>query len=568
MKTKQELKKYFENGDIPVQEEFWEWQESYWHKDEKIPSDKLEYDFSKKADLIGGKVPASQLPSYVDDVLEFGSLINLPQFGESGKIYITIDTNRLYRWTGTQYIDITQGDVGNLQAVTDRGNETTKGIKIQGIGYGGSSQQSNILISDDVMNLNGQSNNTITIGINSKPYGSDQIVIGSSTCVTSDSSSIGNTIIGHSSYSNGLYSSENTVIGYGTFNNAKSSSGNTIIGTYAANGGGDGNYLNIILGQSAGSYLSANSRNNIILGNNSHFNNVQLQNSLYIHNNGSSNPVILSDALISGNFADRYVNINGKFSITPGKMPSADSSYTKNIVAKPDGTFGWEDKTSSESIPLVGTDPLNPVTGDIYINKNSSTHTILSDGYVFCSDITSTGTMMNTSSLEFIDAGTEIVIISKEGITTQNTDYVITCNGSAARGLTGALDYTSNIGKLDYIQKLYADKQHSYTTQEELTGGTWINGKPVYKKTVVFTQIPRTGLVEFKTEFPDIDTIISNEMFTEWQAIDTAFAGNQWRNKAFITIERKLATIELMGDPDYDYSAINSFTLTLEYTKK
>lgn len=36
MKTKQELKKYFENGDKPTQEQFWEWQESYWHKDEKL----------------------------------------------------------------------------------------------------------------------------------------------------------------------------------------------------------------------------------------------------------------------------------------------------------------------------------------------------------------------------------------------------------------------------------------------------------------------------------------------------------------------------------------------------
>lgn len=41
MKTKQELKQYFENGDIPVQEEFWEWQNSYWHKDESINQDNI-----------------------------------------------------------------------------------------------------------------------------------------------------------------------------------------------------------------------------------------------------------------------------------------------------------------------------------------------------------------------------------------------------------------------------------------------------------------------------------------------------------------------------------------------
>lgn len=42
MKTKEELKLYFENGDIPRQEDFWAWQDSYWHKDEKLPSSSFE----------------------------------------------------------------------------------------------------------------------------------------------------------------------------------------------------------------------------------------------------------------------------------------------------------------------------------------------------------------------------------------------------------------------------------------------------------------------------------------------------------------------------------------------
>ncbi|WP_288376374.1 leucine-rich repeat domain-containing protein [uncultured Chryseobacterium sp.] len=42
MKTKEELKLYFENGDIPKQEDFWEWQNSYWHKSEKLPNSSLE----------------------------------------------------------------------------------------------------------------------------------------------------------------------------------------------------------------------------------------------------------------------------------------------------------------------------------------------------------------------------------------------------------------------------------------------------------------------------------------------------------------------------------------------
>lgn len=55
-----------------------------------------------------GKVPAAQLPSYVDDVLEFSTKDQFPQIGETGKIYVSKDTNLTYRWTGTQYLEISQ----------------------------------------------------------------------------------------------------------------------------------------------------------------------------------------------------------------------------------------------------------------------------------------------------------------------------------------------------------------------------------------------------------------------------------------------------------------------------
>lgn len=55
-----------------------------------------------------GKVPAAQLPSYVDDVLEFSTKAQFPQIGETGKIYVAKDTNLTYRWTGTQYLEISQ----------------------------------------------------------------------------------------------------------------------------------------------------------------------------------------------------------------------------------------------------------------------------------------------------------------------------------------------------------------------------------------------------------------------------------------------------------------------------
>jgi hypothetical protein len=53
-----------------------------------------------------GKVAAAQLPGYVDDVLEVANYASLPATGETGKIYITIDTNNEYRWSGSTYVQI------------------------------------------------------------------------------------------------------------------------------------------------------------------------------------------------------------------------------------------------------------------------------------------------------------------------------------------------------------------------------------------------------------------------------------------------------------------------------
>lgn len=58
------------------------------------------------ASLVGGVVPSNQLPSYVDDVLEYANLAAFPATGETGKIYIAIDTNSQYRWSGSAYVQI------------------------------------------------------------------------------------------------------------------------------------------------------------------------------------------------------------------------------------------------------------------------------------------------------------------------------------------------------------------------------------------------------------------------------------------------------------------------------
>lgn len=70
------------------------------------------------ATLVGGTVPASQLPSFVDDVLEYADLASLPVTGEAGKIYVTLDDNKTYRWGVSAYVNITASP-GSTDAVPE-----------------------------------------------------------------------------------------------------------------------------------------------------------------------------------------------------------------------------------------------------------------------------------------------------------------------------------------------------------------------------------------------------------------------------------------------------------------
>ena len=70
-----------------------------------------------------GKVPTAQLPSYVDDVLEFESQTAFPETGESGKIYVAQDTNKTYRWTGSAYVEISASlALGETSSTAYRGD--------------------------------------------------------------------------------------------------------------------------------------------------------------------------------------------------------------------------------------------------------------------------------------------------------------------------------------------------------------------------------------------------------------------------------------------------------------
>lgn len=82
-----------------------------------------------------GKVPANQLPSYVDDVLEYGTFNTFPTIGEDGKIYVAQDTNLTYRWSGTRYVEISQslalGETSTTAYPGDKGKQLSEDLKAE-----------------------------------------------------------------------------------------------------------------------------------------------------------------------------------------------------------------------------------------------------------------------------------------------------------------------------------------------------------------------------------------------------------------------------------------------------
>lgn len=79
-----------------------------------------------------GKVPSSQLPSYVDDVLEYDSQSGFPGTGETGKIYVAKDTNKTYRWSGSAYTEISAsialGETSSTAYAGDKGKQNASDI--------------------------------------------------------------------------------------------------------------------------------------------------------------------------------------------------------------------------------------------------------------------------------------------------------------------------------------------------------------------------------------------------------------------------------------------------------
>lgn len=67
---------------------------------------------------VDSKIPAAYLPGSVGDVVEYNSLVDFPTTGESGKLYVALDTEKIYRWGGSVYVEISPSP-GSTDAVPE-----------------------------------------------------------------------------------------------------------------------------------------------------------------------------------------------------------------------------------------------------------------------------------------------------------------------------------------------------------------------------------------------------------------------------------------------------------------
>jgi len=63
----------------------------------------LTSEMAKKADVVNGKIPSSQLPDGYDDIQEYVTREAFPPTGVEGIIYVALDTNITWRWSGSTY---------------------------------------------------------------------------------------------------------------------------------------------------------------------------------------------------------------------------------------------------------------------------------------------------------------------------------------------------------------------------------------------------------------------------------------------------------------------------------
>ncbi|KFF10880.1 hypothetical protein IW15_17015 [Chryseobacterium soli] len=305
--TKDELKTYFETGKYPTQSQFSDFIDSYWHKEENIESQET------LATVVNrdNKIPEQGI-----------------KFFQSGTTPSTRVELRFNPKTWSQWF-------GNM-------NPDHTGIYNQSLGFGALQE---ITTGSENVALGNHALWKLTTGIRNT-------VVGSAS-MNALKEGYWNVVVGQASMYYFVSGTNNTAVGRVAMSNFIGGYGNTALGSHSGfvDGGTlhtqDYNY-NTFLGFRSGYTTdlpnNLKGHNNVTIGANAPIGG-ETNNKLVIH---SSEAVLNHNTtlpLIGGDFVERTLDFDSSLKVH--RLPQADSTFTKSIVAKPDGTFGLEEKTNS-----------------------------------------------------------------------------------------------------------------------------------------------------------------------------------------------------------------------------
>lgn len=378
-----------------------------------------------------------------------------------------------------------------LASVINRNSYSPKGISFVEDVDGSGNPGTNVVL--------GANKNTYSFffgNMNPAHTGVYNIALGYSSLSSVTSGEI-NTIIGHFAGKDITTGSANIALGYESARGLLTGKDNTLIGNSAGYGlkNGSGNSMlgkwtgcfitgsnNTFLGYQAGQFWGRGGSglwsSNIVIGagTSGHSNGIWGENNLIIGSNieligAQSNKFIINNFLgkdnnyykthfIEGNFADRWLRFDTSLQVL--RLPVADASFTKDVVARPDGTFGLDDK--KEYIPLKGTVAGKPVTGEIEFStegggaiKSGVAKISVTDGYttIFSGDPAGEKTQIVSSPQQIaISQGLDKYInLTKE---LNRIDVGAPANGP---GVVGKNYYGDNYDDNSFVQKKWVEQK-------------------------------------------------------------------------------------------------------------
>ena len=362
---------------------------------------------------LSGKIPEANLPSYVDDVLEYNSKSNFPTSGETGKIYVDISTNLTYRWGGSAYVEISpslalgetsgtayRGDYGAIAyAHSQKRSGNPHGVTKSDVGLGNVENKSSAEIRNDITQDN------VTTALGYTPANQTDLNTLSSQIPTTYAGSKSAGGPANSALKVRDYGKTGFTINIGYQGNALNADEIKSIAAYARKGG------EILIKDAPASavisFLSAVTQTE--LEDKGYITSSELDGkgyitSTYLNNNGYVTQYDLSSSLtgyvptgrtVNGKKLSQDITIDSVASATTSKSATTASSASSvawsNVKNAP--SFASSDHTHSEYVKKTG----DTMSGTLYIDNSNSTALTCTGKTEFEGDVTVTGKVSASS---------------------------------------------------------------------------------------------------------------------------------------------------------------------------